>query len=196
MYLEHSLKKYIGALASEKPVPGGGGTSALVAALGIALALMVARISLKRFGGLRPKSLNGTIAWLERLRRNAEQVIDLDPKVYREVIASSRRFRKEGKSKKNLNDLETSLANSCRLQADLALLILMAKQMLNTVGHFATGSIRNDLLVSGALLDGAFRGSSATARMNVVSIKEGKTRRHFEQALRKLELRYGKIKLS
>ena len=51
MFITSSIKDYLNKLSSEEPIPGGGGTSALVAALGIALMLMVARISLKKQEG-------------------------------------------------------------------------------------------------------------------------------------------------
>ena len=194
MYLKGSIKDYLDELSSASPIPGGGGTSALVAALGIGLVLMVARITLKRLDGRKKTSLSRTIDLLERLRRDSEQTIDLDPKVYRQVMASYARLKKSGNSKKAQAEVESALANSFRLQADLALLVVMAKQLLTSVAAFAKGSIRNDLVVASGLLDSAFRGGWATARINVVYMKQGKQRRHFERALAKLEQKYRKIR--
>lgn len=193
MFVTSSIKDYLNKLSSEEPVPGGGGTSALVAALGISLAIMVAKISLKRLDQKRQKSLKKGIKLLEHLCRDAEQIIDLDPKVYKEVMASYARLKKLGKTEKAQASVESALQNSFRLQADLALLIAMAKQLLSTVGSFAKGSIRNDLIVSSGLLDGAFKGAVATARINVVYMKQGKQRLHCERALAKVEQKYGKL---
>ena len=193
MYLKSSIKDYLNKLSGPEPVPGGGGTSALVAALGMGLMLMVARISFKRLDPKKQKSLNKTIKLLEHLRRNAEQIIDLDPKTYKEVMTSYGRLRKLGKTLKAQADVETALTNSFRLQADLALLVVMAKGLLRTIDSFSKGSIRNDLLVASSFLDGAFRGAWATARINVVYMREGKQKRHFEQALERLEQRFRKI---
>lgn len=193
-YFHHSIKDYLKELSSDRPTPGGGGTSALVAALGISLAIMVARISLKRLDRNKQKSLKKGIKLLEHLRRDAEEIIDLDPKVYREVMASYTKLKQSGKTPKAQADVEATLQNSFRLQADLTLLIAMAKQLLSTIDAFAKGSIRNDLIVSSGLLDGAFKGAVATARINVVYMKPGKTKRHCEQALRKVEQKYRKLK--
>lgn len=192
-YINQSIKQYLNELSSEKSVPGGGGTSGLVAALGIGLAIMVARITLKRLDARKRKSLGKIIKLLEHMRRDAEQIIDLDPKVYNEVMASYARAKKLGKTPKALANIDRSLADSFKLQADLALLILMAKQTLGNVGSFAKGSIRNDLIVSSGLLDGAFRGAVATARINVVYMREGMEKRHFQNGLHKLEERYFKL---
>lgn len=195
MYLKNSIKNYLDALASAEPIPGGGGTSALVAALGISLIVMVARISLKKLDKTAQKKLSKTIDLLERLRQNAEQTIDLDPKVYQEVMNSYKRSKEVSESEAQLG-IQTALANSFRLQADLALLIVMAKEILSTVGSQAKGSIRNDLIVASGLLDGAFQGAVSTARINTVYMKEMKERRHFEQALGKVETKFKKIKFS
>ena len=193
MDLKSPIKEYLNKLSSPEPVPGGGGTSALVAALGMGLMMMVARIALKRLDTAKQKSLNKTIKLLEHLRKNAEQIIDLDPKTYQEVIQSYARLKKLGKTPKTQAGVETALANSFRLQADLALLIIMAKGLLFTIDGSTKGSIRNDLIVASGLLDGAFHGAWATARINVVYMKEGKQRQHFEKALGTLEQKFRKI---
>ena len=196
MFLTRSIKDYLNQLSSDKPVPGGGGTSALAAALGIGLALMVARIASRKLKPAELKRLQKTIQILEHLRQNAETTIDLDPKIYREVIQSYARLKKA----KNPNDakaeVEEALENSFRLQADLALQIAMAKELLKALRAVAKGSIQNDLIVSAALLDGAFKGAAATARINLVYMQSGKTKRHFEQALAKVEQKYQKIKFA
>ena len=86
-----------------------------------------------------------------------------------------------------------ALTNSFRLQADLALLIAMAKELLTTVRQYAKGSIANDLIVASGLLDGALQGAVATARINVVYLKDEKQKRHFERALSKVEQKYKRI---
>lgn len=196
MYLNRSIKHYLDKLSSDQPTPGGGGTSALVASLGIALAMMVARIGLKRLDQRKEKSLKRAIQLLEHLRCDTVQIIDLDPKVYREVMASYRRLKRSGNAEKAKAEVENALSNSFRLQADLALTVVMAKQILGTIDTFVKGSIRNDLIVSSGILDGAFKGALATARINVVYVKDGGRKRHFEQALVKLEQRFRKIKFA
>ncbi len=194
MFSDLSLKKYINELSSEKPIPGGGSTSALVASLGISLEMMVARISLKKQEGERKKSLEEAIKKLEAFLNDAEQVIDLDPKVYQEVMTSYAAAKTEKDPKQAEANIARALSNSFRLQADLALLIIMAKQFLSTVDSFTKGSIRNDLVVSSALLDGAFKGAVATARINIVYMKDAKQKEHFEDALKKLEQKYAQIR--
>ncbi len=195
-YLNHTLKQYLNELSSESPVPGGGGTSALAASLGIALALMVARIAGRKLEGVKKKRMSKIIGLLEKMRADSQEIIDIDPKVYGQVMAAYKRMKGASDLEKTKADTEAALANSFRLQADLALLIAMAKELLIEIGEFARGSIRNDLIVSSGLLDGAFQGAAATARINVVYLKDGAKKRHFDRALQKLERKYKKIKFS
>src|SRR3989338_2773841 len=112
MYLKSSIEDYLKALSSEEPVPGGGGTSALVAALGIGLMIMVARISLKKQEGEKKENLNKVIETLERMHQNASDVVDLDPKVYEDVIASYSEAKKIADPEKAQQKIETALKNS------------------------------------------------------------------------------------
>ncbi len=193
MYSNLPIKKYISELSSEQPTPGGGSTSALVASLGIALEMMVARISLKKQEGERKKTLEDAIKQLKKLLDDAEQVIDLDPKIYQEVINSYGAAKNASDKTQAEAGVERALSNSFKLQADLAFLVMMAKQLLNTIGSIAKRSIRNDLIVSCGILDGAFKGAVATARINVVYMKNSKQKEHSEDALKKLEQQYAQI---
>lgn len=194
MYLESSIKEYLKKLSSPEPVPGGGGTSALAAALGISLMLMVARISLKRQEGEKKESLSKIVKTLERMQQNAADVIDLDPKIYQEVMTSYSEAKKISDPAKAQQKVETALKNSFRLQADLAMLIVMAKEFLSSINSYTKGSIRNDLVVASGLLDGAFQGALATANINVVYMKDEKERAHCEGALAKLREKHLKAK--
>ena len=193
-YLDSSLKKYLDELASANPTPGGGGTSALAAALGIALIAMVARIASRKLEGGKPReNAERIVKTLEKIRHDAEETIDLDPKVYQEVMDSYKRAKTEPDAARAQAAIETALGNSFRLQADLAMLVVMAKGLLAEVKTFAKGSNANDLIVAGGLLEGAFIGAKATANSNAVYIKDAKKKHHFEQALAELEEKYRKI---
>ncbi|MFZ5801556.1 MAG: cyclodeaminase/cyclohydrolase family protein [Candidatus Omnitrophota bacterium] len=189
-----TLRDYLNALASDEPVPGGGSVSAYAAALAMGLTQMVARIALKRKkkAGLsaadekkedeKRKTVTGILETLEKTKKDAFQIVDLDPKVYGEVMTV---WNDEAKR-------EDALRNSYRLQADLALLVVMASEWNQNLAHLVSGSIKNDLLVSAGLLEGAFKGAYHTAMINVVCMKEGGERTKAEKALEELKTRFAK----
>ena len=193
MLIQKSVKKYLKKLSSGAPTPGGGSASALAAALGTALILMVARIVRKKSPKKERVRLDRAIRSLNKVMRDAEQVVDLDVKVYRALIESYRAERSVKQSALARRRIETALNNSFRLQADLAMLVLLAKENMGVVHRAARGSIANDLVVARGFLDAAFRGALATAKINLAYMKSQK-KEHFRSGLDQLEKRYYGIK--
>jgi len=185
MLINNSIKSYLKDLSSDAPTPGGGSASAVVAAMGTGLLLMVGKIARKKLPKPEQVNLDKTIKLLTKCLKDIEEVVDLDVKVYQAVMAAYK--------KKETAKIEAALANSFRLQADLAFLIAMAKETLPTLFKVANGAIRNDLIVARAFLDGAFQGAVATARINVKYMAAAK-RDHFGIALEALEKKYYGIK--
>jgi methenyltetrahydrofolate cyclohydrolase len=196
-YTELSLETYLDKLASDAPVPGGGSVSAYAGALGMALTQMVARIALKR----KPKAditqeqkfqdeanrnrMQEIVDSLEKTKANALQVVSLDPKVYDEVMACY----KDGSGPEKLED---ALQNAFRLQADLALILVMAKEWNEHMKTLVKGAVANDLIVSDGLLSAAFEGAFHTAHINVVYMKNQERKEHAEKALAELRNRFTK----
>lgn len=191
-FTQFSLEKYLHALSSDESIPGGGSVSAYVASLAMGLSQMVIRISLKRKqkkdwtaeqieeDNKRRETLQQILDSLEKAKRDAFQIVNLDPEVYQEVMDSY----------KDPEKLEDALQNSFRLQADLAFLIVMAKEWNENIARLVSGSIKNDLLVSAGMLEGAFKGAYSTANVNVVYMKNEERRKHAEDALSELKTRF------
>jgi len=194
-YTDLSLQTYLEKLSSDEPVPGGGSVSAYVGSLGMGLTQMVARIALKRKpkADLTPeqkfqdeanrKRMEEIIESLEKTKTQALQVVSLDPKVYDEVMAC---YKEGAKPEK----IEEALQNAFRLQADLALIIVMAKEWNAHLKGMVKGAVANDLIVSDQLLGAAFEGAYHTAHINVVYLKDQGRKAHAEQALAELRKRF------
>ena len=194
-YTELSLETYLEKLASDAPVPGGGSVSAYAGALGMGLTQMVARIALKR----KPKAdltqeqkfqdeanrkrMQEIIDSLEKTKKDTLEVVSLDPAVYDEVMACYKPGAQPGK-------LEDALQNAFRLQADLALMIVMAREWNAHMKTLVKGSVANDLIVSDALLAAAFEGAFHTAHINVAYMKDTGRKTRAEQALAELKNRF------
>ncbi len=192
-FTDLTLESYLNELSSEAPVPGGGSVSAYVGSMAMGLTQMVGRISLNRKkkspppeeekkDAERQDTIRKIVGSLEKIKRDTFQIVNLDPEVYQEVMSSYSDPVK----------LEDALQNSFRLQADLAFLIVMAREWNNALTDLVSGSIKNDLLVSAALLEAAFRGSYHTAMINVVYMKNAERKAHAEKALAELKHRYEK----
>ncbi len=193
-FTELSLSDYLNELSSVQSIPGGGSASAYTATLAMGLTQMVGRISLQRKpkAGLSPEeqkkdserreTIQKIVDSLEKVKKDALQIVDLDPQVYQEVMQSPP------------EKMEDALENSFRLQADLAFLVVMGKEWNENLSGLVSGSIKNDLLVSASLSEAAFHGAYHTAMINVQYMKNTERKAKAEKALQELKSRFeGKV---
>ena len=182
-YTDLTLETYLNHLASAEPVPGGGSAAAYVAALGMALTQMVGRVALarKKKPG-NPETIQKIIDSVEKAKRDAFQIVNLDPQVYQDVMEASEHPEK----------MEDALQNSFRLQADLAFLVVMAREWNSNLQGLIQGSIKNDLLVAASLLEAAFHGACHTAMINVRYMKDAARKATAEKAVAELKARFEK----
>ena len=189
-YTYLSLSRYLTELSSKKPVPGGGSVSAYVACLGIGLAEMVAGIGIEKASSEAKSSIRRAVRLLQKARRDALQVVDLDPRVYQSVMKSYKTTRTLSDPERKRRVIDEALENSFRLQADLALLVAMAKEAAESLNGMIQGSIMNDLGISVKLLEAAFQGAYDTARINMIYMKDPQRKNRAEQALEELKKRF------
>jgi formiminotetrahydrofolate cyclodeaminase len=136
-------------------------------------------------------SVRRTLRLLEKARKDALQVVDLDPKIYQTLLKTYRDARSLTDPARKNRLLDEALENSFRLQADLAFLITLGKKGAQSLEGMIPGSIQNDLKVSLALLQAAFHGAYETARINAVYLKNFQKRNRAERALEELKKRFG-----
>lgn len=189
-YTSLSLSRYLTELSSKKPVPGGGSASAYAACLGIGLAEMVAQIGMKKVDGPTQASLKKTIFLLQKAKKDALQIVDLDPKVYQNVLKSYAKAKKISEKDRKEQFIDEALGNSFRLQADLALLVTMAVEAVHSLEGAVSGSISNDLRVSRALLKAAFQGAYDTAEINRIFMKNPQRKERAAHALEEVKKRF------
>lgn len=193
-FTDLSLENYLNELSSAEPVPGGGSVSAYVSALGMGLTQMVGHVSLKRKKkeGLSPEedkkenarraAIQKLVESLEKTKRDAFQIVNVDPAVYEEVMAVW-----------GTEKLEAALEDSFRIQAELAFLVTMAYEWNRSMTELVSGSIKNDLIVSAALFESAFKGAYHTALINVHYMKDSGRRQRSEKSLSEIKARFDRI---
>lgn len=94
-FAEKSCKDFVDILASKEPVPGGGGASALVGAIGIALGSMVGSLTLgkKKYADVE-EDIKDLMAKADEIRARMVRLIDRDAEVF-EPLAKAYGMPKE-----------------------------------------------------------------------------------------------------
>ncbi len=82
-FAEKSCTEFVNVLASKEPVPGGGGASALVGAIGIALGSMVGSLTLgkKKYADVE-EDIKDLMAKADEIRARMVKLIDRDAEVF------------------------------------------------------------------------------------------------------------------
>ncbi len=172
---EMSLGEFAEALASERPVPGGGAAAGVAAALGASLTAMVVRLSLDRpkyadHAALHREALEASDA--ARLR--CLELADADATAYA-AYRAARSMPHETEAQETVRGEATREA--ARLATTVALdMVKACHAQVELVGRVAGRTnlnVASDLEVAALLLDAAARSAAANVRVNLGSIGDG-----------------------
>ena len=180
------IDTYLKMLASNKPVPGGGSASAVVGAIGIALAEMVANIILKRKSPQRKLSqLKMTVNQLEQFRVKVEEIIDKDARIYARLHKAY--LERNKRSEKSIADC---LSSSFDIMILLVSFIGNARQELDKFKDYRGKSLLNDLILSKMYLDASLKGAFMTAQINVDYMPDKQRKQNMQTLLKVMQRKF------
>lgn len=174
MTAEHSIQEYLKVLSSKAPVPGGGGASALAGALGSALGMMVANLTIgkKRYADVE-EEMKQLLGELEEIREDFVRLADEDALVFAPLSAaySLPASTEEEKAYKD-EVMEKNL-----LAASLVPIRIMEKtgRVLEILGELAAKGSRlavSDVGVAVSFVRGALLGAVMNVYINTKSMKD------------------------
>ena len=115
--IEKSLETYSLELASKSPTPGGGGTSALVAALGISLGSMVGELTIgkKKYADVE-EDIKELVSKAGKLQEDFLKLVDADAEVFA-PLAEAYSIPKDDPSRESI--MEEALRNAASVPADI-----------------------------------------------------------------------------
>jgi len=163
LYLNGTVKKYLEDLASRKSVPGGGSVSALTAAMGAGLNLMVINFSFKKDSGCPGDvELCGMKKAQETILEKLGHLIDEDCAVLTELLSS---LRSEGKDDGVFRKAAEVPMEICReslesIKMTLDLMSCSNKNLISDVG------------AASRLLESAFRAAELNVLINIRNIAD------------------------
>ncbi len=172
---ESTLIEFTEALASRKPVPGGGGASALAGSLAASLAAMVGNLTSgkKKFADSEDER-NRLIAQAEQLRQQLLDGIEEDAEAFY-PLSQAYSLAKDDPSREET--MEKCLRDAA--QAPLKILTL-AGEVLEVLERMLPISSRlaiSDIATSAALAEGCLKGAAVNVLVNTELMKD---RQHAE----------------
>ena len=171
---EMSLTGFASAVASDKPVPGGGSVSAYVGSLAAGLVSMVARLTLKKNG---PESDQPTVTRLlmesDNLRASLLTQVDKDAQSF-EALMGAFRLPKETDREKELRsaEIQAKLRGATEVPLATAEQAAGALSTANGLVQYANLSAISDLETAIAAANAGFLGAVANVKINLSSIRD------------------------
>ncbi len=178
-YLNKSIKAYLKDLSSNLPAPGGGSASALTAALGVSLLLMVANFTTGKKYKKAESTIKKIIRQLGSYKKTLELLIDKDVEVYRKVDSAL----KSPISPKRSALLETALKNAAGVPLEVCETSHLALKKVPLFLKKGNKNLLSDVECAKALLKSAFRAAKINVGINLKYIKDKKFALHVRRKL-------------
>lgn len=173
-YSALTCTEFVEVLASKAPVPGGGGASALVGAIGTALCNMVGSLTVgkKKYAAVEAE-ITELMEQVTALQKKLLHLIEKDAEVFEPL---SRAYglpagTEEEKAEKS-RVMEGCLRDACSVPMDI---MRTCCQVISLIGAFAEkGSVLavSDAGVAAACCRGALKGASLNVYINTKSMKD------------------------
>ena len=175
-FSEYALEDLLDAFASNDPVPGGGSASALTAALGVSLLVMVAGLAKTKSGKDVPEEaadLAEASARLRPLRETLLTLIDTDTEAYRTVIAALRLPKDTDDDRRARGDaLQAAMREATEAPLDTLRACQQALAGAVIVARNGARSAASDAAVAVELLSAAARGCALNIDTNLAGIRD------------------------
>lgn len=176
---DKSCKDFVEVLASKEPVPGGGGASALVAALGTALCSMVGNYTVgkKKYADVE-EDVKRIMAECEELQAQLLQLVEDDAAMF-EPLSKAYSIPKD--DPKHDEVLEACLHDAVKAPAEMVRLSCRAIDLHHEMGEKGSVMMLSDVGTGVVFCWSALYGAALNVKVNTKSMKD----RAFADALNK-----------
>lgn len=163
------LKKFLSALSSKEPVPGGGGASALSAALGSALCSMVVNLTSgkKKYAEYQPE-LDKLCERTETLTQKLFSFIEKDAEAFA-PLAAAYGIPKDTPGREET--LENALKTACTVPAELLAVLVGAVDILERLCVIGSRLAISDVGVAATLCRAGAEGAAMNVYINTKLMK-------------------------
>ena len=169
-YVDLSVKDYTEELASKSPVPGGGGTSALVGALGISLGNMVGELTVgkKKYAHVE-EDIKELIQRGNEIRDKLLTLVDKDPEVF-EPLAKAYGIPKDDPSRDTA--LEEASKNACLVPLEIMRVLAEAINVIYDFKNQGSKLAISDAGCGAALCKAGMEAAALNVYINTKGLKD------------------------
>ncbi len=168
------LGEFSDVLSSEAPVPGGGGASAVAAAVGASLGQMVASLTLgkERYAGVQGR-IEDIVPRLEAARAELLALADEDARAF-EPLSRAYGLPKgtEGERAHRAEIMEAALRSACEPPFKIMAKACAAIDLVDEVSRIGTRIAISDAGAGAAILSAALKAASLTIFINAKSMAD------------------------
>lgn len=171
---EQSLEEYLAAVAAATPTPGGGSVSAVVAALGVALARMVAGLARDKKGYEDAQDdLRRLEARAAPLQERLMGLAEKDSRAYDAVVAAMRIPKAaDAERASRVEALQAAYKEATEVPLETMEACGEAIELAALAVEKGNRGATTDAAVAVLLAEAGLRGASLNARINLASIKD------------------------
>lgn len=189
---EFSCADFVGVLASKDPVPGGGGASALVAAIGTALGNMVGSLTV---GKKKYADVQEDIILLkeksDKLQEEFLELIDEDAKTF-EPLSKAYGLPKDTEEQRayKAEAMESALRGACSAPVKIMEKCSEALEVIKEFAQKGTVMAISDAGVGAAFCKAALQGASLNVFINTKSMVDKKYAEELNKRVEEMLLKY------
>lgn len=174
LFSNSTCADFVAALGTKSPVPGGGGASALVGAVGVSLGNMVASLTIgkKKYAAVEAEMLALQEA-AERLQGELLALIQRDAEVF-EPLAAAYRLPKDSDAEKayKAQVMEAALREACSVPLELMQKCAEAIVLLEIAAAKGNSLAVSDAGVGAAFCKAALIGASLNVSINTKAMRD------------------------
>jgi glutamate formiminotransferase/formiminotetrahydrofolate cyclodeaminase len=168
-----SLTSFASAVASDKPVPGGGSVSAYIASLAAGLVSMVARLTLRKNDPLHQQTITTILSESEKLRTSLLAQVDRDAQSFEGLMGAYRLPKAtEGERERRSAEIQARLKTATEVPLETAERAAQALSAATRLIQYANMNAISDLETAIGAAYAAFLGALANVRINIAAIKD------------------------
>lgn len=186
--VENSVTEFTELVASKKSVPGGGGASALVSSIGVALGTMVGQFTVgkKKYADVEEDIIK-LMERAEVLRIKLLQCIDDDAVAF-EPLSKAYSIPKDDENRENI--LEKCLKDAAKVPFTILELSCKAIDLQREFADKGSKLMISDAATGSALLAGAIKGAAVNVKVNTGLMKDRAYAKELDEKVDKLVVEY------